>query len=101
MDYRVTWEIDIEADTPEKAAELAAAIQRDKDSLANVFKVSDKDGNVTTIDRGKVRAFSNIDTAGLFQPCKFCGEDRNIEFMRLHDDGYVCEDCWDWTKIVV
>jgi hypothetical protein len=37
--YRVTWEIDIEADTPQEAAEKALEIQRRPDSSAVVFEV--------------------------------------------------------------
>jgi len=39
---RVTWEIDIEADTPEEAAERALEIQRNQYSTATVFTVIDK-----------------------------------------------------------
>jgi hypothetical protein len=39
MHYRVSWEIDIEAGTPEKAARQALAIQRDAQSTARVFEV--------------------------------------------------------------
>ena len=35
--YRVVWEIDIEAETPQAAAEQAHAIQRDPYSMATVF----------------------------------------------------------------
>ena len=35
--YQVRWEIDIEADTPQEAAEEALHIQRDADSIATVF----------------------------------------------------------------
>ncbi|MFE6186469.1 hypothetical protein ACFQ6U_18800 [Streptomyces sp. NPDC056465] len=37
--YRVTWEIDLEADDPEEAAHKALSIQRDPDSTATVFGV--------------------------------------------------------------
>lgn len=39
MEYRVTWTIDIEADSPVDAAQEALRIQRDKDSIATVFDV--------------------------------------------------------------
>lgn len=39
MRYRVKWEIDIEAGTPEQAAQQALAIQRDPESTATVFEV--------------------------------------------------------------
>ena len=41
--YRVTWEIDVEAETPEDAAKEALSIQRDIDSEAVVFGVTDTD----------------------------------------------------------
>lgn len=43
--YRVRWEIDIEADSPEEAAQEALAIQRDEDSIATVFNVIDSTGH--------------------------------------------------------
>lgn len=42
--YRVTWVIDLEADTPQQAAERALAIQRNPESIATVFDVCDDDG---------------------------------------------------------
>ena len=38
--YRVTWEIDLEANSPREAAEQAQEIQRDPNSIATVFAVS-------------------------------------------------------------
>lgn len=37
--YRVIWEIDIDADSPREAAEKAREIQRDAGSVATVFTV--------------------------------------------------------------
>ena len=39
--YRVTWEIDIDAETPRAAAARAQEIMRDPESIATVFKVED------------------------------------------------------------
>lgn len=39
--YLVRWEIEIDASTPEEAAQKALTIQRDPDSTATVFKVWD------------------------------------------------------------
>ena len=47
--YRVTWNIDIEADTPEDAARQAREIQLDPTSMATVFDVASHDGT-TRID---------------------------------------------------
>ena len=38
--YHVTWNIDIDADTPEAAAREARRIQADPESTATVFSVS-------------------------------------------------------------
>lgn len=39
MLYRVRWEIDLEADTPEEAARQALDIHRDPESMATLFDV--------------------------------------------------------------
>lgn len=44
-EYKVTWEIDISADSPTEAALLALETQRDGSSVATVFKVSGPDGD--------------------------------------------------------
>jgi hypothetical protein len=49
-DYTVTWEIQLSADSPRAAAELALEIQRDVYSDAVVFSVTGDDGNQTTVD---------------------------------------------------
>jgi hypothetical protein len=47
-DYRVTWEIDVTAENPTKAAKEALDIQRDGGSLATVFGVTDSRTAVCT-----------------------------------------------------
>lgn len=42
--YRVTWVINLEADTPREAAEQALAIHRNPESIATVFDVCNDDG---------------------------------------------------------
>lgn len=46
-EFLVTWQIDIEAETPEDAAREAFRAQRDPDSIATVFEVQErtKDGH--------------------------------------------------------
>ncbi len=39
MKYRVKWELDVEADSPEQAAHKALEVQRDPESMAAVFEV--------------------------------------------------------------
>jgi hypothetical protein len=38
--YRVTWRIDLDAESPRDAADLALEIQRDPTSIATVFEVT-------------------------------------------------------------
>lgn len=44
-DYRVLREIDIETDSPEEAAKETLLIQRDQESIATCFTVTDKETN--------------------------------------------------------
>ncbi len=55
--FRVTWEIDIDATSPREAAEMALRIQRDVDSIATVFSVTEK-RSIVEID---VRPESSIE----------------------------------------
>lgn len=49
--YRITWEVDIEAYSPEDAARQALSMQRDPESIATVFQVSDViTGESVTLD---------------------------------------------------
>jgi hypothetical protein len=50
MEYRVTWTIDLEAESPLEAAKLSREIQLDPNSIATHFVVSDEDGNCVEID---------------------------------------------------
>jgi len=49
--FLVTWRTDVDADSPQKAALRALAMQRDEESMATVFDVTDKQtGKTTEID---------------------------------------------------
>lgn len=53
--YTVTWQIDIEAETPEEAAVQALAVQRDSLSTATVFEVFNANtGEITSVDLREV-----------------------------------------------
>lgn len=52
MEYRVSWTVELDAESPEEAARLALAIQRDPQSLATHFTVEDTEGNATQVDLG-------------------------------------------------
>jgi len=49
MEYRVTWKIDIEADSPEEAAARALIVQRDPESIATVFEVRERGKTKTVV----------------------------------------------------
>ena len=51
--YYLTWSIEIEATSPKVAAEMALEIQRDPESIATVFMVSDENGAAVQIDAAK------------------------------------------------
>lgn len=48
--YRVVWEIDVEADGPKEAAEMARYFQTAPDTIATVFDVRDETGEITRVD---------------------------------------------------
>ena len=50
MEYHVMWEIDIKADSPEEAARIALDIQRNPESAATVFTVTDEEDEMMKID---------------------------------------------------
>lgn len=59
MLYRVTWEIELDADTAKEAAEKALAIHRKEDSIATVFDVSPEHGETVRIDLTSEEDLSN------------------------------------------
>ncbi|MDD4987000.1 MAG: hypothetical protein PHQ43_14745 [Dehalococcoidales bacterium] len=50
MEYSIKWEIDLSAESPQEAAAEALGIQRDKNSTATIFSVTDSNGKETYID---------------------------------------------------
>lgn len=80
--FKVRWEIDIDADTPREAAYQALQIQRDPQSIATVFEVSepcDWAEQIDLSDPGPVPAFyyDSIDTL----------EQAKFFLTRLHETG--------------
>jgi hypothetical protein len=47
MEYLVSWEVNVDADSPWEAAEIAETIQR---SARGVFTVTDDDGEAVQVD---------------------------------------------------
>lgn len=96
--YRVSWEIDIDAESPRAAAEKAQAIQRDPESLATVFDVIEMDGDtIQRIDLEEAEdslseQMRNLDAPIFCQDCKQEVE----EIRRTRRDGV--QQCVDCTK---
>jgi hypothetical protein len=52
--YHITWEIEVDAASPEAAAKQALNIQRGHGSIATVFTVVDEKGESKIIDLEKI-----------------------------------------------
>ena len=52
---RVKWEIDVDEDTPEAAAVVALAMQRDPESTATVFDITSGDGKTVRVDLRRIQ----------------------------------------------
>lgn len=50
QEYKVVWRIEIDANSKEEAAFKALVINRDSDSIAVVYEVTDEDGVTTVVD---------------------------------------------------
>ena len=80
--YRVIWEIDIEANSPRQAAEDAYATMLDANSTATFFTVTGEDGEPRNIDLGTIA-------------CIFCRGDAGNDYHLLEDGRTSCDGCWD------
>ena len=49
-EYKVVWQIELDAESAEEAAFKALMINRDVDSIAVVYEVTDEDGVTTVVD---------------------------------------------------
>ena len=82
--YKVTWEIEIDADTPEEAVMEAREIQLDDMSEATAFELERlSDGQKYQIDLGPMTR------------CKFCNGITPTNGGRYHEGEQVCATCWD------
>ena len=59
MEYKVTWTIELDADSPEEAARVALEMQRRPDSEATHFEARDSQGYVHEVDLGMPKESSN------------------------------------------
>ena len=82
--YHVTWEIDIDANNPTEAAVQALQTQKDWQSIAKVFKVTNSRGQTTEVDLCKLPELSLCDECG--------GRDADVG---CPDGAQICQDCFD------
>ena len=121
VDYLVTWRIDMEADSPDEAAARALIVQRDPESTAVVFEVSDTSSGTTwSIDlddseqeiyviewnptgvfgRREVRAHSTKNCPQYEEEIAIARSDRahfswgTVDRHHLHDDSVVYCNCY-------
>jgi hypothetical protein len=76
MEYLVTWQIEIDADSPQIAAQKALEIQRDSSSIATVFDVCNTSNGLTwkDIDAVNICPHCDTDNTGLDRDdCVRCG----------------------------
>jgi len=89
MEYRVKWEIDIEADSQEEAVKEALKIQRDTNSIATVFEVTSINN-----DRKVIDLTYNVEYCVI---CERNEVDENSPILK--GIGKVCHDCCNrWVK---
>lgn len=72
--YRVTWELDIYADTPIQAAKTALRIQRDAGSSATVFDVQLWNAPAHPVCRGNCVYTVDLIAKKPIATCKVCGK---------------------------
>lgn len=76
-EYTVTWTIQVDADSPEQAARIAGDIQRDPESTATIFHVTDETGaNCIVVDNAGTRCpvCDFVAAENLAGRCIACGE---------------------------
>lgn len=94
-DYRVSWSIDIEAESPLEAAKQAFEYMQDHDTTATVFEVYSHADNAKKEVKVDLRApFSYV--YGEQIRCSVCGfSERNVDevlrgFIPPDDPQYIC-----------
>jgi DNA-directed RNA polymerase subunit RPC12/RpoP len=97
-EYKVMWEIDIEADSPREAAEKAKVWQQ-TGSWVGVFDVTDEEGTTTRVDLDE----DDKDAIETFEAFSMReeGEEETVAPMmfRNHYECQKCEHKWtdDWS----
>ncbi len=93
MQYKVTWTIEVEADSPEEAARAALATQRRSDSWATHFEVQDAQGCVREVDLGAPQESSDRQTVYVLVPMEE-GAVRGVRAFRTKEGARQGEQQW-------
>ena len=98
-EYIVSWKINLDADSPQEAAQKALEIQRDPESIATVFKVVDLPTKTTThVDlTPELDPAEEIYTVEEVEPGMFQSvfPSAQAELSQLHASA---EDAWAYIK---
>lgn len=62
QEYKVVWQIELDAESVEEAAFKALMINRDSDSIAVVYEVTDEDGVTTVVDLDDPDTLQKVNT---------------------------------------
>lgn len=93
MEYRVTWTIDLDADSPEDAARRALAIHRNPESWATHFEVRDNKGRICEVDLGYPVETPKANTVHVLVPMEE-GIVRGVEAFRTREAASKAEEEW-------
>ena len=72
--YRVTWMIELDAESPVQAAELALEIQRDPGSIATIFGVQEIVGPLCEVDLFLEHPIPGVSQTSSEEKKKPCGD---------------------------
>jgi uncharacterized membrane protein len=93
MEYKVTWTIDLDADSPEDAARRALEIHRNPESWATHFEVRNRQGRVQEVDLGYPVKIDRAETVHVLVPMED-GIVRGVEAFRTAEAAAKAEKKW-------
>ena len=93
MQYKVTWTIEVEADSPEEAARAALDTQRRSGARAAHFDVQDSQGCLCEVDLGVPKESSDRQTVYVLVPMEE-GAVRGVRAFRTKEGARQGEQQW-------
>lgn len=93
--FRLVWEIDVEADSEVEAMHEALTIMQDKGSAATIFSVQ-------SVERGSVAGnglcgIPKIMDAADYEECAVCAKMTCFGYDNDYVKGYLCDKCGEVT----